>query len=76
MPSVWHSGAAFAEGQVWMNMIKRRALTSHTYNDDLLRLMDELDDLLLPYMIDLSLFCQDRSRGPSRPHSSCWHHLL
>ncbi|MDD2729134.1 nucleotidyltransferase domain-containing protein [Malikia sp.] len=28
-----------------------------TYRD-LLRLMDELDDLLLPYMIDLSLYAQ------------------
>ncbi len=34
--------------------LKGDALTYH----DLLRLLDELDDLLLPYMIDLSLYAQ------------------
>jgi len=44
--------ALIRDGEGWMEMIKSRNQTAHTYNEST---EDEIDDLLLPYMIDLSV---------------------
>ena len=41
------------DGDVWMRMIQSRTLTSHTYNEETAR---QIDDLLLPNTVDLSIY--------------------